>query len=156
MSIAQTSFAAPVGADVSSLCSKCGEVLHVVLTLKDELVDKCECKECQRRHKYKPVDPEVIAALKAHKAAKRALASGGKKKAAKKRASRKTEPALPEVVIDPSRPMLDYSPKGTFAVDDQIRHAKFGDGVVVGVIPPQKIQVNFVTAGPKVLLYGRS
>lgn len=156
VSIAQTSFAAPVGADVSSFCSKCGEVLHVVLTHKDELVDKCECKECQRRHKYKPVDEEVKAALKEFKAARRAAASGAKKKATKKRVSRVKEAPVPEVVFDESIPFRDYDPKSTFCVEDQIRHPKFGEGIVVGVEPPHKMEVNFADVGPKFLMHARA
>ncbi|MEE9382540.1 MAG: hypothetical protein V3V08_03915 [Nannocystaceae bacterium] len=156
MTIATESFAASVGADVSSKCSKCGEVLHVVLTHKDELVDKCECKECGRRHKFKPVDPEVIAELKAYKKAKKAAANPPKKKAAKKRVSRAKAPAIPEVVIDDSRPLLAYSTRGDFAVEDQIEHPSFGRGVVVGIVPPQKMQVHFIDVGPKTLLFGRT
>ena len=55
--------------------------------------------------------------------------------------------------IDPNKPLLPYAVSARFAEGDQIKHAKFGDGVVFAV-EENKIRVNFAE-GAKVLLHDR-
>ncbi len=138
---------AEVGTDVESLCSKCGDVWHIVLTKQDEMPDKCECKECGRKHKFKPTDPDLVALIKARKK------KTTKKKATKKKTSKKASTKLPEVVIDESLPLIPYDMRATFEVADQIDHKKFGPGVVMEVIEPNKMKVNFIEGGARTLLY---
>lgn len=141
-----------VGKDIESYCSKCGTVWHVVLTHKDDLVDKTECKECGRKHKYKPTDEEVIAALKEFKKKRAAERRAAKRKTTKRKAA---TPALPEVVIDESRPLIPYDMKATYEVDDQIDHKTFGRGIVIAMMGPNKMNVNFMELGLKTLLHSR-
>src|SRR5579862_6852400 len=44
---------AAVGADVEALCSKCGDVWHVVVAKVGEQIVKVQCKECRKEHRYK-------------------------------------------------------------------------------------------------------
>jgi hypothetical protein len=46
---------AAVGADIESLCSKCGDVWHVVVAKDGEKIVKVLCKQCGGYHRYKPV-----------------------------------------------------------------------------------------------------
>jgi hypothetical protein len=151
MSTVQELLTSGVGTDVETLCSKCGDVAHVVLDHKDGIVDRCQCKECGRKHKYKPTDPVILQAVKDHRKAHKKPST--RKKTTRKKAS---EPALPPVVIDESLPMLPYKMSSSYAVADQIEHKKFGQGVVIEVIGPNKMQVNFLELGAKTLLQGRT
>ncbi|MBL0215562.1 MAG: hypothetical protein IPQ07_16970 [Myxococcales bacterium] len=44
---------AGVGADVEALCSKCGDVWHVVVAKVGERIVKVQCKQCSGYHRYK-------------------------------------------------------------------------------------------------------
>src|SRR4026209_315429 len=44
---------AAVGADVEALCSKCGDVWHVVVAKVGEQIVKVQCKQCGGYHRYK-------------------------------------------------------------------------------------------------------
>ena len=41
-----------VAADIESLCSKCGDVWHVVVAMDKGQVIKVQCKQCQGYHRY--------------------------------------------------------------------------------------------------------
>jgi len=44
---------AGVGADVEALCSKCGDVWHVVVAKVGEKIAKVQCKQCGGYHRYR-------------------------------------------------------------------------------------------------------
>src|SRR5665647_995831 len=44
---------AGVGADVESLCSKCGDVWHVVVAKDGDKIVKVQCKQCSGYHRYR-------------------------------------------------------------------------------------------------------
>src|SRR3954469_14903432 len=44
---------AATGADVEALCSKCGDVWHVVVAKVGEQIVKVQCKQCGGYHRYK-------------------------------------------------------------------------------------------------------
>ena len=44
---------AAVGADVEALCSKCGDVWHVVVAKVGAQIVKVQCKQCGGYHRYK-------------------------------------------------------------------------------------------------------
>ena len=117
-----------VGADVESLCSKCGDVWHVVVAMVGDKIAKVECKECHSIHRYK--DPK-----------------GAKKAAPRKRKSRaKAAPAAPELPVveaDLSRPPRDYRTTDSYEPGDRIAHVTFGEGVVQRSAGPGKIEVLF-------------
>src|SRR6478752_683889 len=50
---ARKSMSAGVGADVEALCSKCGDVWHVVVAKVGEQIVKVQCKQCSGYHRYK-------------------------------------------------------------------------------------------------------
>jgi hypothetical protein len=120
---------AAVGKDVESICSKCGDVWHVVIAMVETKIAKVECKECHGVHRYK--DPK-----------------GKKKPAAKprKRATRKTaaaEPPPPMVQADMSKPIKDYRTTESFEPGERVAHVKFGEGVVQCPAGPGKVQILF-------------
>src|SRR5262249_25121016 len=50
---ARESMSAGVGADVEALCSKCGDVWHVVVAKVGQQIVKVQCKQCSGYHRYK-------------------------------------------------------------------------------------------------------
>jgi len=121
-----------VGADIESLCAKCGDVWHVVVAMVGAKVAKVQCKQCGGYHRHKSKDAPVKA-----------------KRTPKARAA--AAPAAPtRPAIDPDKPIRPYRMAETFEVGDQIEHVRFGVGVVESAGEPGKIAVLF-DDGRKVL-----
>lgn len=138
---------AAVGADVESLCSKCGDVWHVVVAKVGNKIAKVQCKECKSFHRYKPPPGKEPKSLRPKTAAARTTKAsptlGGA--TAKKPATRAKKAAAapePTVQADLSRPVRRYSPQETYTPGDRITHATFGAGVVE-LTAAGKIQVMF-------------
>ena len=69
------SMSAGVGADVEALCSKCGDVWHVVVAKVGEQIVKVQCKQCSGYHRYKsphgaPAEKKLPSAIRAPREAK--------------------------------------------------------------------------------------
>jgi hypothetical protein len=134
---------APVGADVESLCSKCGDVWHVVVAKVGDRIAKVQCKQCHGFHRYKPPPGSAAAReLGPRTAAARTLGAGSTTKAA--RASRRhAEPPPPAVAPDLSKPVRRYAPSESYTPGERIQHTTFGTGVVESSPGAGKIQVVF-------------
>jgi hypothetical protein len=146
---------APVGADIESLCSKCGDVWHVVVAKVGEKIAKVQCKQCGGLHRHKPPggapagasgSPASTAATPRAPAAKRAPAS---------RARRAAEPPAPSVAPDLTRPVRRYAASEMFAVGERVQHPTFGLGVVQALPGPGTIDVAFPD-GRRVLAQARA
>jgi hypothetical protein len=146
---------AAVGADIESLCTKCGDVWHVVVAKVGERIAKVQCKQCSALHRYKPpLKPGAAAAVappaKAAKVPKVAKAPGASR-------SRKAhaEPPAPSIAADLGRPVRRYGASEIFTAGDRIQHPSFGLGVVQGSPGPGKINVAFPD-GPRVLAQAKA
>lgn len=143
---------APVGADIESICTKCGDVWHVVVAKVGERIVKVLCKQCNGQHRYKaPVG--AVAAPKAAGVRVRNPSAASSPKAprpAAGRARRPSTPPEPAVAADPSRPVRPYRATESFTPGDRITHTSFGSGVVQSSPGPGKIQVHFAD-GPRIL-----
>jgi hypothetical protein len=130
----------PVGADIEALCSKCGDVWHVIEAKVGEDIVRVICKECGAQHRYK--NPKKAAA-----------AAAAKKPGAKPRAPRSEKVverfATPAVAADLSREVRTYKASDHYEPADRIEHPTFGQGTVE-VSEPGKVTVFFAT-GRKVL-----
>jgi hypothetical protein len=129
---------AAVGADVESICTKCGDVWHVVVAKVGDKIARVHCKECHREHRYKPpggASPTTKAAAVVRRASPAT--------------SRKKED-VPSVTADLSKPVRAYKPTESFMAGERISHATFGSGVVESSPGPGKIQV-FFPSGRKIL-----
>jgi hypothetical protein len=131
---------AAVGADIAALCSKCGDVWHVVVAKEGEKIAKVQCKECGAYHRYK--DPS------------------GAKAAKKSSTPRSREPKAvverheaPAVVADLSKPVRSYRVTDKYEVGERVEHPTFGQGTVE-VIDGQKCTV-FFASGRKVLVHAK-
>jgi hypothetical protein len=129
---------AEVGADVESLCSKCGDVWHVVVAKVGERIAKVQCKQCGGTHRHKPPGG--------------AKAAAPKKKRVSKKSAKEAEPASTEPIVEPdlSKPVQPYRIDGSYEPGDRIEHARFGTGVVENSSTPGQIGV-FFPDGRKVL-----
>ena len=131
-----------VGADIASLCSKCGDVWHVVVAKVGESIVKVQCKECGGYHRYRSPDGKS--------AAKRATSTTAKPRAPRAVVEKHAAPA---VAADLSRPARAYKITETFEVGDRVDHPTFGQGIVE-VVDGQKMTV-FFAVGRKVMVHGK-
>lgn len=136
----------PVGADIESICSKCGDVWHVVVAKVGDKIVKVQCKQCGALHRPKAPQPPPKAARTA-RAPSRAPATGRGRSASAELPS----PAQP----DPSRTSQPYKVTTWFNVGDQVQHPTFGLGLVAELPSPGKVQIRFAE-GMKLLIHGRA
>ena len=131
----------PVGADIEALCSKCGDVWHVVVAKVGEDIVRVICKECKGQHRYR--NPK-----KAGMPTPRRTSSSTKPRAA--RAEKVVERfPVPAVAADLSIPVRTYKASELYAPGERVDHPTFEQGVVE-VSEPGKVTVFFAT-GRKVL-----
>jgi hypothetical protein len=136
---------AGVGADVEALCSKCGDVWHVVVAKVGETIAKVQCKQCGGYHRYR--SPHGAPAEKKLPAANRPPREP--------RATRDPVERFekPSVAADMSKPIRPYRASEKFEVGARIDHPTFGQGVVE-ISEPGKITVFFAT-GRRVLVQAK-
>lgn len=135
----------PVGADIESLCSKCGDVWHVVVAKVGDKIAKVLCKQCGKEHRYKPPERAASAATAASAPARRTTRAAA------------PEPAVEEPLVpfDPAVPPRPYRATESFAPGERVAHPTFGTGVVEAIPGPGKIQV-FFKDGRRVLAAAKS
>jgi hypothetical protein len=131
---------AVVGADIESICSKCGDVWHVVVAKVEDKIAKVQCKQCGGLHRHRPPGDKAGGAI----AAKRSVMS--------KKLLGASEPtrSVTAVEADLTKPTQPYHVSGRYEPGDRIDHPKFGTGVVQSALAPGKIEVSF-PEGRKVL-----
>jgi len=95
-------------------------------------VDRCECKSCGAKHKYR--DPD-----------KPPKARAPSKRAAKKEGV-PIEVQWAEAVSNAKGPSKPYEMSAEFSTGDLIDHSTFGQGVVEECIDSNKIRVVFESA----------
>jgi hypothetical protein len=138
---------ARVGDDIESICSKCGDVWHVVVAKVGEKIAKVLCKQCGATHRYKP--PDGV------KPVGGAAGSGG---VPRKRAA--TEPRsapVPEARVPPdlTKPVRRYAASEMYTTGERLTHPTFGEGIVESSPGPGKIEV-FFTGGRRVLAQAKT
>jgi hypothetical protein len=144
---ARESMSAGVGADVEALCSKCGDVWHVVVAKVREQIVKVQCKQCSGYHRYK--SPHGAPAEKKLPAANRPARE--REREAKGPVERFEKPA---VAADLTKPARTYRASELFEVGERIDHPSFGQGVVE-IADSGKITV-FFGSGRRVLVQAKA
>lgn len=133
---------ASVGADIEALCSKCGDVWHVVVAKVGDEIVRVICKECNAQHRYR------------HPSKSAGKTAGGKPRAAP-RAPRQTKVVerfeTPQVAADLTKPIRPYKASERFVTGERVEHPTFGQGVVEQ-IELGKMTV-FFASGRKVLVH---
>jgi hypothetical protein len=134
------SMSAAVGADVESLCSKCGDVWHVVVAKVGDSIVRVLCKQCGGQHRYK--SPHG-----APKAKRQPSLSTPKAPRAEKAPVERFE--KPAVAADLTKPVRKYAASLRYEVSERVEHPTFGQGVVE-ISEPGKITL-FFAIGRRVL-----
>jgi predicted nucleic acid-binding Zn-ribbon protein len=134
---------AGVGADVEALCSKCGDVWHVVVAKVGEKIVKVHCKQCGGDHRYKsphgaPAEKKLPSAIRPAREPKAPV-------------ERFEKPAVAADLTKASKP---YRASEMFEVGERIDHPSFGQGVIE-ISEPGKITV-FFASGRRVLAQART
>jgi hypothetical protein len=134
---------AGVGADVEALCSKCGDVWHVVVAKVGEQIVKVQCKQCGGYHRYK--SPHAVPKEKRGPAPPRAP------RESKSPVERFEKPA---VAADLSKSVKPYRASEIYEVGERIEHVNFGQGVIE-LSELGKITV-FFASGRRVLVQAKA
>ena len=132
---------AGVGADIEALCSKCGDVWHVVVAKVGEKIVKVQCKQCGGQHRYK--SPHGAPAEKKLPSAIRPVSPTKEPKAPVERFEK------PAVAADLAKPVKPYRATEKYDVGERIEQPSFGQGVIE-LAESGKITVFFAT-GRRVL-----
>ena len=130
---------AAVGADIEALCSKCGDVWHVVVAKDGEKIAKVQCKQCGGYHRYRSI----------HAATAQQKLPSNKRAPKEPRATPVERIEKASVAADLTRPSQTYRASGKYDVGWRVDHPTFGQGVIE-LSEPGKITVFFAT-GRRVL-----
>jgi hypothetical protein len=141
MLLCSPQMSAGVGADVESLCSKCGDVWHVVVAKDGDKIVKVQCKQCSGYHRYR--SPHGAPAVKKMPATNRPAKEPRPTRDPVERFEK------PAVAADLSKPSRVYRASERFEVGDRVDHPSFGQGIIE-ISEPGKITVFFAT-GRRVL-----
>jgi hypothetical protein len=136
----------PTGADIEALCSKCGDVWHVVVAKVGEEIVRVICKECGAQHRYR--NPK----LKGQPSARKSSSTSSAPRPARTVAvvQRFDTPA---VAADLSKAVRTYKASEKFVVGERVEHPTFGTGVVE-TAEPGKMTV-FFAVGRKMLVQAK-
>lgn len=135
---------AAVGADVEALCSKCGDVWHVVVAKVGASIVKVQCKQCGGYHRYRSPHGQP-------KEKRMPSLSTPKAPRAEKAPVERFE--KPAVAADLSKPVRKYAASLRYDVGERVEHPMFGQGVVE-VSEPGKVTLFFAT-GRRVLVQSK-
>lgn len=135
---------AATGADIEALCSKCGDVWHVVVAKVGDEIVRVLCKECGAQHRYK--HPNKVPTPRRSASTTSAPRPSREQKVVKRFDT-------PAVAADLSKAVRTYKPTERFVVGERVEHPTFGQGVVES-LDPGKMTV-FFAVGRKVLVQGK-
>ncbi|MGA1867260.1 MAG: hypothetical protein ACMUJM_01815 [bacterium] len=135
------------GSEIESYCTKCRLLLdHVIVAMVGDTPKKVECLTCHNQHAYRAKAPENKSKTRSEKDADSAHKEGttrGKQKTTKK-TQKKTDHLYTQLLegkdLSSAKP---YSMNGSYEIDDVINHKRFGSGIIIEVIPINKMKVLF-------------
>ena len=133
-----------VRGNVDGWCTKCKLLLaHTIIAMANNMPVKVKCNTCNSSHKFRPKQSGIS---KPRAAKPKSSARKVKTQEANYNdyMSRLTDYDLTRVKI--------YSMDGSYKKDEIIEHFKFGVGIVLSLIPTNKIEMLFKD-GPRVLVH---
>ncbi|MBS2013436.1 MAG: hypothetical protein JST00_11140 [Deltaproteobacteria bacterium] len=137
------------GGEVDSWCTKCKLVLnHRIIAMVQGTPARVECSTCGSHHNFRARAPGEKAPSTGTRSSGGSSASSGprsvrgptKAQQAVMDRERTWEKAIAGKGVHDFRP---YRVTEVFAEGDLVRHSKFGDGVVMRVIDPKKVEILF-------------
>lgn len=145
---------AAVGADVEALCSKCGDVWHVVVAKLGDRIAKVQCKQCSGYHRYRsPHGAPAAAKLPSNRRPPKEPGEARAGREAREPHEPRERFERPAVAADLTKPSRPYRASEHFAVGERIDHPSFQQGVVEQS-EPGKITV-FFASGRRVLVQAK-
>ena len=149
------------GRDCDAWCTRCKmDLAHTIVAMVDGLPKRVKCNTCDSHHNYHRPRAERDAE-KAERAAKRAArkSSSGGSRSSGSRVASTSSAAIREIwgqrmSASEDQPTHLYNFRESFSENDGIEHPKFGRGVVIKLISPQKMRVLFQD-GEHMLAMGR-
>ena len=137
-----------VGGDVDSWCTKCRMMLtHRIVAMVGPKPARVECQTCHSQHNWREHAPGET---RTDPVPRTSSAGSGPRPArvssvARLEQERRDREMSWEQAVNGrmTSDFVKYNAKESFKVGDLVKHAKFGDGVVVQVIDPHKIEVLF-------------
>lgn len=131
-----------VGGDALTFCTRCKmELAHVIVSMVGGQPAKVQCKTCRSDHRFKKNGGATTSSKpRTHTPKIKVLASDHWEERMRQKHAGE---------------MLNYSPKGQFAVGQVVKHPQFGMGIVEELKGPNKISVLF-RVGEKLLVQGLS
>lgn len=140
---------ATVGADIESICRKCGDVWHVVVAVVEDDIAKVQCKQCNGLHRYKDPSDDALPGKVAKKTGKKRAAA---MTVAEKKAAAAAKPVgRATVKPDMNKEIRPYKFSDSYESGERVKHKKFGVGVIEDVLDGSKIEVFFDEGGRRVL-----
>lgn len=140
----EDTMAKKVGQDIVAYCTKCKKDLdHVIVALLGEKVKKVLCKTCEKEHVYK---------------APKGVKAPAKKKTTPKTKKKKISPVEEwEMAMERAKDatVKTYAQDGSYGEGEKVDHSTFGQGLVVKLISPNKMEVIF-EEGSKFMIRGNS
>jgi len=133
-----------VGEEVLAYCTNCKKDLdHVIVTLVKGKVKKVQCKTCEKEYVYKSPKGDKTPAKKKTKAK------------AKKTIVTPVEEWEKAMEQSKDATVKTYALDGSFVEGEKVDHSTFGQGLVLKLISPNKMEVLF-EEGPKFMIRGSS
>jgi hypothetical protein len=132
-----------VAGEVDSFCTKCRMMLnHRIVSMKAGKPYQVICLTCEGPHLYRAAAPGEKAAAAAKSGTARVPRSTPASRAEQARVGREQswEKAIAGRGVNDFKA---YSIAGTFEEGDLVRHKKFGDGLILRVLDPHKVEVLF-------------
>ena len=139
----------PTGADIEALCSKCGDVWHVVVAKVGEDIVRVICKECGAQHRYR--NPKLKGAQPRARSSSSSSSTSSAPRAPRAQVVQRFD--TPAVAADLSKAVRTYKASEKFVVGERVEHPTFGTGVVE-TAEPGKITV-FFAVGRKMLVQSK-
>jgi hypothetical protein len=136
------------GGEVDSWCTKCKLVLnHRIIAMVGPNPVRVECSTCGSHHNFRARAPGEKAPATGARSSGAAAAPRSTRAATVTKAQqavldreRTWEKAIAGKGVHDFRP---YRVTETFAEGDLVRHSKFGDGVVLRILDPKKVEILF-------------
>jgi len=131
------------GDTVDARCTKCRMITnHTIIAMVRAEIARVQCNTCGGSHKYHP--PKATSTSSSKAAAPRSAAkapAASRKARAEENADFQTWTA--RCRRDDGVQSRPYDIDGAFKADEVIAHPSFGLGIVMTVIPPNKMEVLF-------------
>lgn len=116
------------------------DLLHVIIAMQGDRIVRVQCRTCRGDHAYKA--PKGVKDPTMAPPPRSTSSSPGEKRAATQRVAVETEWTR-LMRENAGKPLKEYAADQKFAVGDRLKHPLFGEGVVMKILYPKKVEICF-------------